>query len=382
MIEEFDPVLLVLIFLVGRVNDEAISNQEKTDEETVSPSKRGWVRRHWMTVLTLIGCGITLSFWAAIKQLGDNTPYGTVLLFGPRWLYVLPWVLTGCLFLQVNRFAKAVFLITGWIAIFHVLMLNVPVRTLTAGQGEIIKILTCNLGPVNKDPKGLEGLIFSESPDVVMLQETIRNPTISWPDGWTHQQVGGLLIASRFPMTLRQDEPADPIGTKQKRPQAPVKHSMVLFVDIQTETTKICVATVHLPTPRKGLIEFLEEVDSNEEESTEVLEDEIEIRSRASKYVHDRVQGRGSVDIVAGDFNMLADSRIYRRDWSDYKNAFTYGGWGIGYTKFEKFEGHQVMGRIDHILVLAQHGVRRCWVGPHIGSDHRPLLAEVVLKSQ
>lgn len=376
------PALLCLESLVKRVNDEAINKEENSEGDSAAPPTRGWLRRNWMNVLTVIGCAITLSFWAAIKQFGDSTPYGTVLLFGPRWLYVLPWVLTGCFFLQVNRFAKAVFLITGWIAIFHVLMLNVPVHTLAAGKGETIKVLTCNLGPAKDDPKGLERLISSEHPDVVLLQETVRNMKVNWPLGWTHQQIGGLLIASRFPMTLRKKEEPIPQRPKQKRTRTRSKPTMVLFVDLQTETTKICVAAVHLPTPRRGLIEFLEEVDSSEPESTNLLEDEIKIRSGASGNVHGEVLIQGDVDIVAGDFNMLADSRIYRRDWSEYKNAFSYGGWGIGYTKFEKFEGHRVMGRIDHILVLPKHGVRRCWVGPHIGSDHRPLLAEIVLNGQ
>jgi endonuclease/exonuclease/phosphatase (EEP) superfamily protein YafD len=38
--------------------------------------------------------------------------------------------------------------------------------------------------------------------------------------------------------------------------------------------------------------------------------------------------------------------------------------------------------RIDHIL--AGHGwrCRRCWVGPNIGSAHRPVIADLYLSDQ
>ena len=36
--------------------------------------------------------------------------------------------------------------------------------------------------------------------------------------------------------------------------------------------------------------------------------------------------------------------------------------------------------RIDHLWVDDRWAVARCWVGPDLGADHLPVLAEVVLR--
>jgi hypothetical protein len=35
--------------------------------------------------------------------------------------------------------------------------------------------------------------------------------------------------------------------------------------------------------------------------------------------------------------------------------------------------------RIDHVLATPEFTFTKCWVGPDVGSDHLPLLAEVIL---
>jgi endonuclease/exonuclease/phosphatase (EEP) superfamily protein YafD len=77
--------------------------------------------------------------------------------------------------------------------------------------------------------------------------------------------------------------------------------------------------------------------------------------------------------VIAGDFNMPTDSDIYQLYWSSYTNAFSAAGLGFGYTKFTRWHGI----RIDHILAGPGWRCRRSWVGPDVGSDHRPVLAEL-----
>jgi hypothetical protein len=50
-------------------------------------------------------------------------------------------------------------------------------------------------------------------------------------------------------------------------------------------------------------------------------------------------------------------------------------GWGYGYTRPSRYPWF----RIDHILASPEWVFTRCWVGPDLGSDHLPLIAEVVL---
>jgi endonuclease/exonuclease/phosphatase (EEP) superfamily protein YafD len=80
--------------------------------------------------------------------------------------------------------------------------------------------------------------------------------------------------------------------------------------------------------------------------------------------------------IIAGDFNLTVDSPIYREIWSNYRNAFSDSAYGYGYTKFTKINRFRYSARIDH--VLSTPGLRpvRARVGPDLGSDHFPLIAD------
>ncbi len=76
---------------------------------------------------------------------------------------------------------------------------------------------------------------------------------------------------------------------------------------------------------------------------------------------------------MAGDFNLTAEHPLYRRDWSGYVNAFSGASWGLGETMFTRRIGL----RIDHVLAGPDWRPVRCWVGPDVGSAHRPVLADL-----
>ena len=76
---------------------------------------------------------------------------------------------------------------------------------------------------------------------------------------------------------------------------------------------------------------------------------------------------------------MPVDSTIYRRDWSNYRDAFSDAGLGYGYTEWPQKSGRLVGVRIDHVLTGPGWRCRRCWVEPDVGSDHLPLLADLSL---
>ena len=78
--------------------------------------------------------------------------------------------------------------------------------------------------------------------------------------------------------------------------------------------------------------------------------------------------------LIVGDFNTPSESYLFRRVWAGYADAFTPAGWGWGYTFFNS----RTMTRIDHILSGEGWNCSRCWVGPDIGSPHRPVLAELI----
>ncbi len=79
--------------------------------------------------------------------------------------------------------------------------------------------------------------------------------------------------------------------------------------------------------------------------------------------------------VVAGDFNVPADSRFYQNYWSSFQNALSLAGFGLCYTKYTRLHGV----RIDHVLADHHWKVHSAQVGPGLGGDHRPVLVELRL---
>jgi vancomycin resistance protein VanJ len=76
--------------------------------------------------------------------------------------------------------------------------------------------------------------------------------------------------------------------------------------------------------------------------------------------------------LIGGDFNMPADSPMLDPLRSTYDFAFDEAGWGFGSTCPSRFPWV----RIDHLLASRHWQFTGCRVGPDLGSDHLPLIAE------
>jgi vancomycin resistance protein VanJ len=132
----------------------------------------------------------------------------------------------------------------------------------------------------------------------------------------------------------------------------------------------VTVTNVHLDTPRSGF-EYIRrgriaagarELDSN------VDRRDLEA-GRARRWVDEE---DGS-HLVLGDFNTPVESVIYQRNWRGLENAFSRAGFGFGSTRFNGW----IRIRIDHILMNEDWRTVRAFVGPDLGSDHRPMIADL-----
>ena len=87
--------------------------------------------------------------------------------------------------------------------------------------------------------------------------------------------------------------------------------------------------------------------------------------------------------IVAGDLNAPETSPVIRTLLDrGLRDAFSSAGRGYGYT-----HGHSTMLaisflRIDHILVSPEIGVVDAFAGGKEGSEHRPVIADLLLKRE
>ena len=147
----------------------------------------------------------------------------------------------------------------------------------------------------------------------------------------------------------------------------------VVSYRLNMEGRAVYFTNLHLETPRAGLerIRAGDIVSGAAKLGEKSTLRQIELR-RARRWV-DQFEGP---HIVTGDFNTPPESPIYRAAWSDWHNAFSRAGQGLGGPRVNGW----IRARIDHILVNGEWRVIRAQTGEDVGSDHLPVLAEVRLR--
>jgi endonuclease/exonuclease/phosphatase (EEP) superfamily protein YafD len=294
----------------------------------------------------------------------------TLAMFGPRWVWAVPLAILVPAAVVIRPRALGPLLIATIVVLVPVMGFCLTWPALDGGTagGFSFRVLTCNTNGTALRPDALAEFIIATRPDVVALQEgDVRSlPAETWPDGWSLR----TTVASRYPLREVEKLGAELLGGD----------GFVTRFDLETPGGLVHFFNLHLETVRDGL----EAVLSSKRRpwrAAPSLDANIALRARESDMASVWVGrsaapvGRGDCEpvLVAGDFNMPTDSSIYRRFWSPYTNAFSATGLGFGYTKFTRWHGI----RIDHILAGPGWRCRRCWVGPDIGSDHRPVVADL-----
>jgi vancomycin resistance protein VanJ len=306
--------------------------------------------------------GVNLIAWATLRA-GDLWPPSALVLYGPRWVLVVVAAVVLLTVLVLRRRALWPAVPGLLIAIGPVAGLCIPWERLGADPpaGTRVRVLTCNMHYAKTDQRPLDQLILDAQPDVIAIQEwrDSAQSEVFLDSKWHTHRVSGLFLASRYP--IRQ---AERLGDNSTGEQG-----SAMRYELDTPAGALTVFNLHFATPRKGLgasvtfgQEGLDEIRANSE-----------LRLRQSEFVAAEAgQVRGPL-VLLGDFNTPPESIIFRRVWSGYANAFTDAGWGWGYT----FRARRTAVRIDHVLVGGGGRGTKCWVGPDVGSPHRPVLADL-----
>jgi endonuclease/exonuclease/phosphatase family metal-dependent hydrolase len=321
--------------------------------------------RVWRRVAAAVVSGFSwvyfvavLALWTLLWVAGDRWWIGTVALFGPRWIWGLPLAALAPAAALTRPRLLWPLLLAAVVIVGPVMGLCVPWRFLQHGRARTlsVRVLTCNLGGGAR-PAALAELIATARPDIVAIQEgSVRSlPAEDWPKGWDLR----TTVASRYPIRGIEKLNRDELGAK----------GFVTRFDIETPGGIVHFFNLHLQTVREGL----EAVRSGKWKGATALSANIALRERQSAAASRWLRGVSGPVVIAGDFNMPADSDIYQQFWSSYCNAFSSAGLGYGYTRFTRWHGV----RIDHVLTGPGWRCRRCWVGSDVGSDHLPVLAEL-----
>ncbi|MBI4508376.1 MAG: endonuclease/exonuclease/phosphatase family protein [Deltaproteobacteria bacterium] len=313
----------------------------------------------WLSLLYLAGL---LAVFGLHRVYGDQAWPTTILLFGPRWAWACPLLILVPLGLIYDRRSLVVQAASLGVVLMPIMGLELAWPSLgTEADGPRLRVITLNTGTIAPSKRAFLGLIERFEPDVVALQECAEDKVAPLFAGWNFLSDRGLCVASKHP--LRQKGAARRIIFGRE--------SRAIHYEVEVSGRPVQLVNLHLSTPREGL----EAMIAHRWNGLGAMRQAIARRERESRSIGEWIRGLPSPLVVVGDFNMTSDGTLYRRDWSHLVNAFTEVGWGFGYSKFTRWFGI----RIDHVLMDRGFSPKACRVGLDLGSDHRPVLAELAI---
>ena len=154
---------------------------------------------------------------------------------------------------------------------------------------------------------------------------------------------------------------------------------LYLRCTVDVDGIALNVVTAHFESPRSGLNAARREGLEGADEWKQNYEDRLgQARALASN-----LRGSARPLVVAGDLNAPQASSVVRTLLgTGLRDAFSSAGRGYGYSYGQALRLGFSFLRIDHILVSPEIGVVDCFVGGGDASDHRPVIADLLLQRQ
>ncbi len=344
----------------------------------MTAEKPAFLRRALANLLrTVVLCVVAaLALLTAAQRVGSGDPWWLELSrYLPYPALLLPALVALALSLALGR--------TWVIASAATLAL---VATLTsglewhdrvdAGGGTRVRLMTYNIKAANAAQRGdgfaaLAQEVARHDPDIVVMQDARGLPGAhaAAPLFGLAQVVvtGEFIVASRFP--LRDCAP----GRLGPGPgEATYLHCVV-----DAHGVALNLVTAHFESPRNGLNAARREGFNG---IAEWRRNDDDRRAQALALAHD-MQRSARPLIVAGDLNAPESSPVVRALLqTGLRDAFSNAGRGYGYTYGHSLRPGFSFLRIDHVLVSQDLGISDCFVGGSAASDHRPVIADLVLR--
>ncbi len=331
--------------------------------------------RKWRGILVALAtwsyAGVVLTALALSRWAGDLWWLGTAILFMPRWLFLVPLPMLGLAAAWARWFrlwlpqAAIALVVLG-----PLMAVSLPVWQFwsTEPEGTRLRIMTYNVGTEPIDTIGLIWHIERERLDLICFQEMRDFEFPASLDDYLQendwQRSSSGMVLSRFPIVQDSGLIQHLYGEKGYRGTNLCRVRVAPRSGVEFD-----VVSAHLPTVRLGLEALLNRdvggfqynLDKRRENIAQVLG---ELLPEATVPL-----------LIGGDLNAPSESPMLDPIRPFFRFAFDQAGWGYGYTK--PTENPWI--RIDHVLASQEFAINRCWVGPDLGSDHLPLIAEVVL---
>lgn len=224
-----------------------------------------------------------------------------------------------------------------------------------------LTVMTYNLGSGMGDPEDLAAVLRSSGADVIALEELVGDhmPALeAVADLYPYQEtytgvIFGKGLISRYPIV-------DTSGPMQFSTR-----STYLFTAIDVEGQPLQVVVAHAPRPLMTRRGYRYEPGTDED-----------FRALAA------YAGGGGQTIMMGDFNTTDQSQNYARlEQAGLSDAYRRAGSGLGLTFPVRRFGPTPVVRIDFVWVSQAFDVLDVQVGPDAGSDHLPVIAHLVWRT-
>jgi endonuclease/exonuclease/phosphatase (EEP) superfamily protein YafD len=348
-----------------------ISDEPFADTGPTRPAPRPSRRRAPLTTaMCALYVLLIIAVLVVMRLMGEQWWVATLLLFSPRWVWALPTiVLLPMAVLYHRRLAFPVALAAATV-LFSVMGFRIPWRrALPAGTPhETLRVFTCNLHGRSAKPTLLEELVGESRPDVILLQDytAAREPSIVRAEQWYSDRYDGTFIASRYPLHRMENMlPRDGSALAYASHGWPLGDAICYTLELPGGP--IHLINLHLASPHQQL----DAIEERKDGASDALDADSARRTFESLMIAARAQQIGGPFVIAGDFNTPDDSPLFGEAWHNFDDAFNTAGFGFGTT----YSNHHTWLRIDHILCNPTWRCAACWVGPPIGSGHRPVVA-------
>ena len=207
---------------------------------------------------------------------------------------------------------------------------NVPWENLLTASGEsgqTLRVLTCNVKGRVLKIQNLADLVKAARPDVVCLQEcSLTDPlVVLGGEGWHCRSAGEFCLASRYPI----------LDFEELRRPDKTYRIIAVRARLSRSGKAIPFISVHLMTPRRGLEPLIDWRGGGIDSFREIAS----VQRFESELLRRWVEGAPESIVLAGDFNLTAEHSLFRRDWSGYRDAFSWASWGLGHTMFTRHMG-------------------------------------------
>jgi vancomycin resistance protein VanJ len=309
---------------------------------------------------------------AVLWTLADRWWPATILSYFPLWILVMPLFLLAPAALRWQRRSLFMLLAAAVVLVWPIMGLQIGLHaTPDDGHTPFIRVMTCNMHRHQLSVPEFRTVLENVRPDVVALQDWLSadRDKLFPPDTWNTRCDGELFLASRYPIIEAESIPlVEPPPVKfLTRPGAAAYYRLL------TPLGEVNLINLHLSSPHAAL----NEVRAFDPTLPEQITYNSRSRGMESASIEQFADQLTGPVLIMGDFNTPMQSVLYRRYWDRFTNAFSAAGFGFGTTHFSTTSSL----RIDHILFGSGWRARACWVGPEVGSPHRPVVADLQRES-